>query len=152
MFSIGDIIALGSTILWALYSITVKIISKYDYNPILVTKRIMFYGTIVLIPFVLFGNHNMSLDRFLLIDNLLLMLFLGVLASAICFFTWNLAIDYIGPVKTGMYFYFSPVITIIFGIIFINETLELPGIIGTILIFIGVYVSSLNNKKKYKIN
>ena len=33
MFSIGDIIALGSTILWALYSITVKIISKYDYNP-----------------------------------------------------------------------------------------------------------------------
>lgn len=147
-FSIGDIIALLSTILWGVYSVIVKVISKYKYDPILVTKRIIFYGTISLIPFCIFGNHDLSLTRFLNIENLLLMIFLGVLASAVCFFTWNLAVDYIGPVKTGLYFYLSPVITIIFGIIVLNEKLTLLGVIGTLLIFIGLYVSSIKTKNR----
>ena len=108
----------------------------------------MFYGTISLIPFCIFGNQYFSLGRFRDIENLLLMLFLGVLASAICFFTWNLAVEYIGPVKTGTYFYFSPVITIIFDMIFLNKELELLGVLGTMLILIGLYVSSIKKKEK----
>lgn len=148
MFSKGDIIALSSTILWGFYSVFIKIASKYKYSSILVTKRIMFYGTISLIPFCIFGNQDFSLGRFGDIENLLLMLFLGVLASAICFFTWNLAVEYIGPVKTGTYFYFSPVITIIFDMIFLNKELELLGVLGTMLILIGLYVSSIKKKEK----
>ena len=142
IFPMGDIVALACAILWGLYSVSVKIADSYKYSPLLVTRRIMFYGTIVLIPFCLFGNQDMSLGRFLDIENLLLMLFLGVLASAACFFTWNLAVKYIGTVQTGLYIYFNPVVTIIFGIIVFDDKLTLMSVIGTILIFIGLAFSS----------
>lgn len=145
--SIGDLIALSAAVLWGIYSVSVKITSSYQYSPLLVTRRIMFYGTVSLIPFCIFGNQDLSLGRFLDIENLLLMAFLGLLASALCFFTWNLAVNYIGAVKTGLYIYFSPVVTIIFEAIVFSTVPTWLGGLGTVLILIGLYVSSIKTKE-----
>lgn len=152
IFPIGDLIALVASVLWGFYSVFVKMTSKYNYSPLLVTRRIMFYGTIVLVPFLFIGNTNLSLARFADMENLFLMLFLGVLASAVCFFTWNLAVEYIGAVKTGLYVYFNPVVTIIFGIIILDEKLTVMSVIGTLLIFAGLYLSSIKEKQKVEVN
>ena len=150
VFPLGDLIAIGCALLWGIYSVSVKIASSYKYDSLLVTRRIMFYGTIVLVPFCIFGNQDMSLGRFANMENLLLMLFLGLIASSLCFFTWNLAVEYIGAVQTGLYIYFNPVVTIIFGMIFLDEKLRFMGVIGTILIFIGLIVSSIDKADKNK--
>ena len=76
------------------------------------------------------------------------MLFLGLLASALCFFTWNLAVEYIGAVNTGLYIYFNPVVTIIFDVIFLEAEIKTMGVIGTVLILIGLVVSTYKNNKK----
>ena len=148
IFPIGDIIALVCAVLWGIYSVTVKIGSTYKYSSLLVTRRIMFYGTVILIPICLFTNQDLSLSRFLDMENLLLMLFLGLLASALSFFTWNLAVEYIGAVNTGLYIYFNPVVTIIFDVIFLEAEIKTMGVIGTVLILIGLVVSTYKNNKK----
>lgn len=146
-FGKGDLIAFFASILWGLYSVMVKIVSKHNYTSLQVTRRVMFYGTIVLVPFCIFTKADLSLGRFTDMSNLFLMLFLGIVASAICFFTWNLAVEYLGAVRTGMYIYFNPIITIIFGIIILGENLTLLGGIGTIFILGGLYVSSIKKNK-----
>lgn len=146
-FPKGDLIALFAAVLWGVYSVVVKLIEKYDYSSLLVTRRILFYGTVILIPFCIFGKQDLTLSRFSNLENLMLMLFLGVVASAICFFTWNLAVKYIGAVSTGLYIYFNPVVTIIFGIIILNEKLTLMGVVGTILIICGLFLSTYKKQE-----
>ena len=150
IFPIGDFISLLAAILWGAYGVAVKLVSKSNYNPIQLTRRIMFYAMIAFIPMALINGSDLSLARFANAENLLLTLFLGIIASSICFLTWNMAVDHLGAVKSGLYVYFNPVVTIIFGIIILNEKLTIWGIIGTILIFIGLYISTY--KKKEEVN
>lgn len=148
----GDILALFAAILWGIYSVIVKIVSKYNYNPLQVTRRIMLYGVITLIPMCLFSGADLSLTRFITGDdsirNLLLTLFLGLIASALCFSTWNIAVDYLGAVKTSLYVYCIPLVTIIFANIFLNEKITLIGSIGTIVTLGGLYISNIKLKTK----
>lgn len=148
IFPLGDFISLIAAVLWGAYGVVVKLVSKSNYNPIQLTRRIMFYAMIAFIPMALINGSDLTLTRFLNVENLLLTLFLGIVASSICFLTWNMAVDYLGAVKSGLYVYFNPVVTIIFGIIILNEKLKVWGIIGTILIFIGLYISTYKKKEK----
>lgn len=148
IFPLGDFISLVAAVLWGAYGVVVKLVSKSNYNPIQLTRRIMFYAMIAFIPMALINGSDLTLTRFLNVENLLLTLFLGIVASSICFLTWNMAVDYLGAVKSGLYVYFNPVVTIIFGVIILNEKLKVWGIIGTILIFIGLYISTYKKKEK----
>ena len=148
IFPLGDFISLVAAVLWGAYGVVVKLVSKSNYNPIQLTRRIMFYAMIAFIPMAFINGSDLTLTRFLNLENLLLTLFLGIVASSICFLTWNMAVDYLGAVKSGLYVYFNPVVTIIFGVIILNEKLKVWGIIGTILIFIGLYISTYKKKEK----
>lgn len=48
-------------------------------------------------------------------------IFLGIGASALCFVTWNFAVKLLGAVKTSVYIYLVPVITIITSAIILHE-------------------------------
>ena len=53
------------------------------------------------------------------------MLYLGIGASAICFLTWNFATKYLGVVKTTVYIYACPVVTVITAYLVLNEPITL---------------------------
>lgn len=55
-------------------------------------------------------------------------LFLGLFASAVGFLLWNLSTKWIGAVKTSVYIYVSPVVTVV-------------SVIGSALIFVGLVIS-----------
>ena len=44
-------------------------------------------------------------------------LFLGVGASALGFFLWNLSTKWIGAIKTSVYIYVSPVVTVVLSVV-----------------------------------
>ncbi|MCU6781181.1 DMT family transporter [Anaerostipes amylophilus] len=54
---------------------------------------------------------------------------------------WNLATKWIGAIKTSIYIYVSPVITVILSVLILHEKITVISIIGTILILIGFVVS-----------
>ncbi|MEG0004901.1 MAG: DMT family transporter [Clostridium sp.] len=139
---IGDILALLAAIVWSLYSILTNKISTFGYTTIQSTRRIFFYGIIFMLPFMMWFNINPNiLDNFKDPVNTFNILFLGVGASALCFATWNKTLDMLGTVKTSMYIYAIPVITVITSIIVLNESLTAVSFIGMMLTIIGLIIS-----------
>lgn len=142
---LGDFLALSAGAIWAMYSIITKKISDFGYNTIQVTRRIFIYGLLFMLPLLPFLDFNLNLSLF---DNKVFLanfLFLGILASGICFVTWNCAVKILGPVKTSVYIYLQPVITIVISFFVLSERLTLVSVIGTALTLGGLVLS----EKKY---
>lgn len=138
---LGDILAILSAAVWAVYSVTMKKISSFGYNTLQTTRKVFFYGLLTLLPFLGLFDFRLGLERFAEIPNLLNMLFLGVGASALCFVTWNYALGILGAVKTSVYIYISPVVTIVTSAIFLSEKITPLSALGVILILSGLYLS-----------
>lgn len=144
---IGDLLALLAAFLWACYSILTRKISDYGYNTILTTRRIFFYGLLFMIPALFLFDFKLDLSRFVNPVYLLNILFLGLGASAICFVTWNFAVKVLGAVKTSIYIYLVPVITVAASVLIIHEPFTWITGTGTVLTLAGLFISERKRSK-----
>lgn len=140
---IGDILATLAAIVWSIYSILMRKISEFQYNTIGCTRKVFFYGLLFMIPALLLFNFKLGLIRFTSLPNLLNILYLGFGASALCFVTWNWAVKILGVVKTSIYIYIIPVITVAASAVFIHENITGIAIVGTILTLVGLFISNI---------
>ncbi len=138
---LGDILAISCAAVWAVYSVLMKKISILNYNVILCTRKIFFYGIIFLIPVLPLFDFHWNLARFSYLPNLFHMLFLGLGASALCFVTWNYAVGVLGAVRTSVYIYFNPVVTVVTSAIILHERITSVAVAGVALILAGLYLS-----------
>ncbi|WP_410768558.1 DMT family transporter [Fontibacillus sp. BL9] len=145
---IGDLLALLATVVWGIYSVLMKKISVLEVHTIGATRKVFFYGLIGMLPVVLLADFHVGLDRFRDITNLSNLLFLGLGASAMCFVTWNRAVAILGAVKTSVYIYIVPVITVAASALILNEKLTWATLSGTCLTLAGSYIS----ERKPKVN
>jgi len=137
----GDILALLAAIVWSFYSILTSRISGFGYSTIQSTRRIFMYGLILMIPFLAIFRADLDVARFADPVNLLNILFLGLGASALCFATWSFSVRILGAVKTSIYIYMIPVVTVITSVIILHEKITLMAAIGTILTLAGLFIS-----------
>lgn len=137
----GDLLALLAAFLWACYSILTKQISAYGYSTLLTTRRMFFYGTLFMIPALFLSDFAPDLTRFTDPVCLLNFLFLGLGASAMCFVTWNFAVKVLGAVKTSVYIYMVPVITIVTSVLILHEPFTWMTGTGTLLTLAGLLIS-----------
>lgn len=144
---VGDLLALSAAIVWAAYSILSRKISQFGYNTVQTTRRIFCYGMLFMIPVLLLFRFEWGIERFIQPVNLFNILFLGLGASALCFVTWNLAVKILGAVKTSIYIYMVPVITVVTSVIVLRERVTWMSALGTILTLAGLFIS----EKKVKI-
>lgn len=138
---VGDILAILAAFSWGLYSVLSKKIASYGYNPIQSTRRILLYGfAFILISALVTGfEPNWSaLKGPQILGNFL---FLGVLAGGVCFVTWNMAVERIGAIKTSVYIYLNPVITVVSSILILHERLTWMSALGTVLTLVGLIIS-----------
>ena len=145
---LGDFIALLNAILWGAYSVFVKKTEEKKCNTLLVTRRIMLYGIILLIPMFLISKETLHFEAFKNPTNVIWIIYLGVLASAICFYTWNYAVENLGSVKTSISIYAFPLVTLIVGVLWFEEKLTFMGAIGLVLTLLGLYFSNKKIKEK----
>ncbi len=138
---IGDLLSLGAAFVWACYAVLTKKISSFGYSTILTTRRVFFYGILFMIPAVFFFDFHWQLSRFANPVYLLNILFLGLGASALCFVTWNLAVKILGAVKTSIYIYMIPVITVITSALILKEEITGAALLGTALTLSGLLLS-----------
>jgi drug/metabolite transporter (DMT)-like permease len=137
----GDVLAILAAIVWAAYSVLTKKISNFHHNTIQTTRRIFFYGLIFMIPALFIFDYNPNMSTLMEPINLINILFLGLCASALCFVTWNSAVKILGAVKTSIYIYMVPVITVVTSIIVLREKLTGIAFAGIVLTLIGLYIS-----------
>lgn len=144
----GDLLAVVAAFVWACYSILTRKISSFGYPVILSTRRTFFYGILFMIPTLFFFDFRLDLSQFANMTYLFNILYLGLGASALCFVTWNFAVKKLGAVKTSVYIYMVPVITVVTSVLILNEQLTLLAAIGTILTLIGLFLSEYKPERK----
>lgn len=138
---LGDFLAFLAMISWGAYSAIVKKISEWDYPIVAVTRRIYFYGVILLLPVLAFEEGSWNMDAFREPTVIANLLFLGLCASALGFFLWNLATGWIGAVKTSLYIYVSPIVTVVLSMFVLHEKMTVFSVIGSVCILIGLMIS-----------
>jgi len=131
----GDLLAIGAAVCWALYSLFMAEMTR-EYGTVTATRKVFFYGLLTIIPF-LPGNlpDAATLHQTTVWGNLL---FLGIVASLICFLAWNLVMDKLGNVSSTNYVYLNPVFTLLTAVAILGERLTLPAAIGCAAILTGV--------------
>lgn len=138
---LGDFLAFLAMISWGAYSAIVKKISEWDYPIVAVTRRIYFYGVILLLPVLLYEEDGWNLSAFREPTVIANLLFLGLCASALGFFLWNLATGWIGAVKTSLYIYVSPIVTVVLSMFVLHEKMTVFSVIGSVCILMGLMIS-----------
>lgn len=138
---LGDVLAVLATVVWACYTLISKKISNYGYPILLATRRIFSYGLLFMLPALLLFDFSWDFHRFWQPTLLLNLLFLGIGASALCFVTWNFAVKTLGAVKTSVYIYLVPVITILFSNLILQEQITGQTVFGTFLTLAGLVLS-----------
>lgn len=138
---LGDLLALLAAFTWACYSVLTKRISEYGCHTILTTRRIFCYGLLFMLPAQFLFGANLELTRFADPANLFNIIFLGLGASALCFVTWNFAVKVLGAVKTSIYIYMVPVITVVTSAVILHEKITALAAVGTVLTLAGLFLS-----------
>lgn len=139
----GDILAILAAVVWAIYSVLTKKISGYHYHTISVTRRIFFYGLLFMMPVLFIFKFEPDIGQIVKPVNLFNIIFLGFGASAICFVTWNYALKILGAVKTSVYIYMVPVITVITSVLILHETITGTAVLGILLTLAGLFISEI---------
>lgn len=151
---IGDILAVVAALVWSVYSLLTRKISSYGYNTVQTTRRIFTYGIVFMLPFLFVFDFNLDIQKVVKPEYALNLIYLGIGASALCFVTWNYAVKMLGAVKTSVYIYMVPVITVATSVIVLKEKITWVSAIGTIFTLIGLFLSEsrLKIKKRGKGN
>ena len=144
----GDLLALGAAFVWAWYSIFTKKIGSFGYSVIQTTRKIFTYGILFMIPTLFFFDFQLDLRMFMETKYLLNILYLGLCASATCFVTWNYAVKVLGAVKSSIYIYIIPVVTIIAAALILKEPVTLISAVGAVLAIAGLFLSEYKGKNK----
>ncbi len=137
----GDLLALAAAVAWGVYSIMVRRLSEAGYTPALLTRRFFLWGLVFMSPYVVISGFTPTLETLSQPVNLFNLVHLSFLASALGFVTWNTAVSYLGAVKSSVYIYMTPVVTIIVAAAVLGEHLTLMGAAGVLLVIIGVILS-----------
>lgn len=138
---LGDILALTAAFCWAIYSILMKRASS-RYGSVFITRKVFFYGLVTILPVFIFKPWNFPLSGFARPEIWMNLLFLGFVASFVCFMLWSWAIGQIGAMKTSNYVYLNPITTVIVSALFLNEPMTTMAYIGSALILSGVYIAN----------
>lgn len=138
---LGDSLAFAACLCWAVYSILMKPITGL-YSSGFITRKVFFYGLLTILPYYFFYPEMpawSTLIRPAVIGNIL---FLGIVASMVCFLTWTWVMHKIGAMRATNYVYVNPVATIVFATWILDEHITPWFVLGTAFIIFGLYLSN----------
>ena len=120
----GDLLAFSAALCWGVYSL-LMIRASSRYGTMFITRKVFFYGLLSMIPYYIWRpglGIELLATQPQLIWNLL---FLGCIASMVCFLAWNWVLKKLGAVVATNYVYLNPVVTIIFAWMILSEQITI---------------------------
>ena len=146
---LGDTLAFGACLCWAFYSL-LMIPAGQRYDTVFITRKVFFYGLLSMIPYFWVYPDMPSLSLVLRPDVLANLLFLGCVASMVCYLAWNWVIKKLGAVVVTNYVYLNPVTTVLFAWLILAERITVYFLFGTLLILVGMYLCNKIKKVSHR--
>jgi drug/metabolite transporter (DMT)-like permease len=137
---IGDLLSIAAALSWAVYSLVMRGLGG-RYSVMFITRKVFFWGLVTLLPFLLLPGtdyHPAALAEPAVWGNLL---FLGLVASLVCFAVWNRVIKEIGVVASSNYIYLNPVFTMSAAALVLGERITWIAVVGLVLIAAGLWLA-----------
>lgn len=135
---LGDLLTFVAALLWAFYSLIIKKVTG-RYSTVFLTRKIFFYGLVTILPAFLLDPLTLDPKVLLLPEVWMNLLFLGVLASLICYVVWNIVIKQLGMMRASNYIYLNPVVTMTAAALILHEQITPVALLGAACIILGVY-------------
>ena len=143
---LGDVLALAACLCWALYSLLIKHLGA-RYDNMLITRKVFGYGLLTIIPLLLWRG----MDFGIVIDggarvwgNII---FLGVVASMLCFLGWNWCLARLGTVRATNFLYLNPVVAIVSSALVLGERVTWIAVLGAVFILAGLIYVDRNRRR-----
>lgn len=135
---LGDMLALGAAATWAVYSLLIKRVSE-RYDTRFITRKVFGYGLLTIIPYFFFVCP-LNTDLAILCQPMVWgnLVYLGMVASLVCFVVWNWALVKVGTVRTTNLIYCQPVFTMVIAAFALKDRITWMAILGTVLLIFGM--------------
>lgn len=144
----GYLFLLIAVLAYALYSVFVSKAKNYTEGEItfaMLVSGAIFFVILAFIEGFLKGSID-SLIKLPFTDTnfLIAVLYQAICCSVLAFFLSNIAISRIGVNRTSSFIGVSTAVSILAGILILNESFNIYQVIGAIVIMIGVYVANIS--------
>lgn len=139
-FSTGDLWMLLAAFCFAVYNTMVKK-KPAGISSINFLFVIFSFGTLIVFPFFI-GEMNQSPAVEWNSNLILSILYLGLGASVICFFIWNIAIHKLGAGRTALFGNLIPIFSSLEAVIILHEQFNWVHIVSMVLVFAGILLAN----------
>lgn len=136
----GDALALTASILWGIYSLCMKVLSR-RYDAGFITRKVFGYGLITIIPwFILVEPLQVSIETLrqpVVWGNIL---WLALAASLFCYLAWNWIMPRLGVVKATNIVYTQSAFTMAIAAVVLGERITLMAVCGLLVLICGMFL------------
>ncbi len=144
-FNHGDLWVVSSSVIWALYSVSIKFKPK-NLSDFEFFTTIVYIGLFWLFIIYKLMGYSFIADLSITQKYYPVFIYVSLFTSVLSFYFWHKGIHEIGANKTGQFTHLMPLFGAILAYIFLGERLHLFHIIGAIFIGFGIYLSLFSKK------
>lgn len=135
---LGDSLALVASFAWGLYSLCIKeLASKCDAR--FMTRKVFGYGLLTILPWFVLVEPLLT-DYSTLLQPIVCgnLVWLGLIASLMCYLVWNWVLPRLGVVTSTNIVYSQCIFTMIIATLVLNERITFMAILGTAILISGM--------------
>lgn len=137
----GDLLALGAALTWGFYSLIMKRLSPL-YDARFITRKVFAYGLLTILPyFLLVSPLHADLSLISIPKVWGNLLYLGGIASMLCYYLWNWALSHLGIVRATNILYLQSFFTMLVSHIILGEQITLMAISGSVILILGMLLA-----------
>lgn len=137
----GTALTFSAALSWAVYSLFVKKLSQ-RYDNVFISRKVFGYGLLsmaVWVPF--FHPVSFRFEQLLVPTVFFNILFLGLVASMLCFTLWNAVVRHLGMVRASNYINFNAVATFVAAFLILGEHVSAVALVGSAAVIFGVWLA-----------
>ncbi|BBM89192.1 EamA family transporter [Spirochaetota bacterium] len=154
-FNVGDLFAVSSALVWAIYSVWVPLLLRKVPPQVLLCSIVM-VGWFLLLPYFLY-RIGLTLGDFTAATSVIqpiklsgvgFILYVAILASVVAYRIWNRCVEVAGANLSGLSLNLLPLFASLGGIIFLGERFEFYHLWGGMAIVISLAIAFYGKQKK----
>ena len=134
----GDFLLLFAVLSFSLYLTLGKTLLD-KYGALKVSAFVFIVGSVLNIPFFIYDLPNFTLVH-LTYKGIIGFAFLTVIVSYLAYFAWYYALKSIAVSKVATLSNVSPLLTVLFSVLFLGDTISVFFIIGAVITLAGVFI------------